>query len=377
MEFIVNKQELAKVLSIVTAIASTREIGTYTGNILIEANEDGTLSFTAVDQEKALRDKIPSIIIKKGSVLLPAKKIFELVKEFRYDTMKFIVDEDHKVFIQNGNEELEKKYKTNIEIMGKSPEEFPIPFNINNLDFVSLEPKIIIEMIEKVSYAAAVDDARVIFNGIFIEYKDDLLHFVATDGRRLSLVKRKERSFLKRDNIILPSRSIKEILKLISNAETMEIAHNPKENQIYLRINHIYFLTQLIDGTFPDYNAVIPKNNPYMVELNREDFINAIRQAMVFAPEPNKQIRLNFKKNLLMIESSTPELGKVEDGIECVYQDEPMTIGFNSKYLLDVLESLQSKNILFSFKTPDSPAIIYDPDDSDFLAIIMPMKLQD
>lgn len=377
MEFIVNKQELAKVLSIVTSITSTREIGNYTGNILIEANEEGFLSLTAVDQEKALSDKFPSVIIKKGSVLLPAKKIFELVKEFRYDTMKFIVNEDYKVFIQNGNEELEKKYKTNIEIMGKSPEEFPIPFNINDLDFVSLDPKIIIEMIEKVSYAAAVDDARVIFNGIFIEFKDDLLHFVATDGRRLSLIKRKEKNFLKSDNIILPSRSIKEIMKLISNAETMEIAHNAKENQIYLRINEIYFLTQLIEGTFPDYNAVIPKNNPYKVELNREDFINAIRQAMVFAPEPNKQIRLNFKKNLLMIESSTPELGKVEDGIECVYEDEPMVIGFNSKYLLDVLESLQSKNILFTFKTPDSPAIIYDPEDSDFLAIIMPMKLQD
>ncbi|MFN3603675.1 MAG: DNA polymerase III subunit beta [Leptonema sp. (in: bacteria)] len=376
MEFIANTGELAKVLSVVTSIASSREIGIYTGNILLEA-EEGLLSLTTVDQEKALRNKLPSTILKKGSVLLPARKLSELVKEFRYDTIKFIVDENYKVMIQNGNEELEKKFKTNIEIMGKSPEEFPIPFDVNGLDFVSLNPKIITEMIEKVFYASAIDDARIVFNGIFIEYKEDLLHFVATDGRRLSIIKRRENNFLKSNSIILPSRSIKEILKLISNAENVEIAHNHKENQIFIRINHIYFSTQLIEGSFPDYNVVIPKDHPYKVELDRVDFINAIRQAMVFAPEPNKQVRLNFKNKLLMIESSTPELGKVEDGIECDYNHTNLVIAFNSNYLLDVLESLQCKTVLFSFKSSDAPVVIYDPEDNYFQSIVMPMKLQD
>ncbi len=376
MEFIINKNELSKALSILTSITSTKDIGIYSGNILIEA-EEGFLSFTAIDQEKALRNKVPTMILKKGSVLVPAKKLSELVKEFRYDTMKFIIDKDNKVLIQNANEDLEKKYKTSIEIMGKSSKEFPAPFNLKNLDFISLNPNIILEMIHKVNYASALDDARVVFNGIYIEYKDELLHFVATDGRRLSLIKRKERNFLKSNSIILPSRSIKEILKLISNAENIEIAHEPKENQIYLRVNYIYFSTQLIEGTFPDYNVVIPKNHPYQVELDREDLIKVIRQAMVLAPEPNKQIRFNFKENLLMIESSTPELGKVEDGIECNYNGANLVIGFNSSYLLDVLESLECKSIEFHFKNSDSPVMIYDPLDPDFLSIIMPMKIHD
>jgi DNA polymerase-3 subunit beta len=291
--------------------------------------------------------------------------------------MKFILTENEKVIIQNGNEEQERKYKTNIEIMGKNSNEFPMPFEVNGLEFFSLNPTILIEMFEKVMYASAVDDARVVFNGILVECKEDLLHFVATDGRRLSLIKRIEKDFLKGESIIIPSRSVKEIIKLLSNASNLEIAYNRENNQIYLKVGDIYFTTKLIEGTFPDYNLVIPKNQPYKVELNRIDFINAIKQAMVFAPDPNKQVQLHFKKNLLMVVSATPDLGKVEDGIECDFSYDPIVIGFNSNYLIDLLESLVCETILMTFQSPDAPVTFFDPTDKDFLSIIMPMKISD
>jgi len=376
MEFIINKTELSKALSNVTAITSTKEISEIVSNVLIET-EDGFISLTATDRERSLRDKVPATIIKKGSVLLPAKKLADLVKGFRYDIMKFILTENEKVIIQNGNEEQERKYKTNIEIMGKNSNEFPMPFEVNGLEFFSLNPTILIEMFEKVMYASAVDDARVVFNGILVECKEDLLHFVATDGRRLSLIKRIEKDFLKGESIIIPSRSVKEIIKLLSNASNLEIAYNRENNQIYLKVGDIYFTTKLIEGTFPDYNLVIPKNQPYKVELNRIDFINAIKQAMVFAPDPNKQVQLHFKKNLLMVVSATPDLGKVEDGIECDFSYDPIVIGFNSNYLIDLLESLICETILMTFQSPDAPVTFFDPTDKDFLSIIMPMKISD
>lgn len=376
MEFIINKTELSKALSNVTAITSTKEISEIVSNVLIET-EDGFISLTATDRERSLRDKVPATIIKKGSVLLPAKKLADLVKGFRYDIMKFILTENEKVIIQNGNEEQERKYKTNIEIMGKNSNEFPMPFEVNGLEFFSLNPTILIEMFEKVMYASAVDDARVVFNGILVECKEDLLHFVATDGRRLSLIKRIEKDFLKGESIIIPSRSVKEIIKLLSNASNLEIAYNRENNQIYLKVGDIYFTTKLIEGTFPDYNLVIPKNQPYKVELNRIDFINAIKQAMVFAPDPNKQVQLHFKKNLLMVVSATPDLGKVEDGIECDFSYDPIVIGFNSNYLIDLLESLVCETILMTFQSPDAPVTFFDPTDKDFLSIIMPMKISD
>ncbi len=376
MEFTINKNEFSKALNNVTSITSSREINAIVSNVLLEAS-NGKISITATDLEKSLRHTIPAMVLKEGNVLLPGKKLAEMVRGFRYDTMKFIVSEEYKVFVQNGNEEQEKKFKTNIEIMGLSPEEFPVPFQLNGLEFVSVNPAIFSEMIEKVIYSAAVDDARVVFNGILVEYKNDLLHFVATDGRRLSLIKRIENDFLGKKSIIIPSRSIKEILKLLSNASELKIAYSEKEYQLYLQIGDIYFSTKLIEGTFPDYSVVIPKNQPYKVEVHREDFIDAIVQAMVFAPEPNKQVQFHFRDNLLLVTSSTPELGKVEDGIECDYNGDPMVIGFNSNYILDVLKSLSCEKVFMTFQSPEAPAMFFDPNDNEFLSIVMPMKIQD
>jgi len=374
MEFIISKNELSKALSTVTSITSSKEINDVVSNVLIET-EDGAISITATDLERSLRDKVPANVIKQGSILLPGKKLADLVKGFRYDTMKFLVEDSDKVIIQNGNEEQEKKFKTNIEIMGKNAEEFPMPFQLNGLDFFSVNPVIFLEMFKKVFYAAAVDDARVVFNGIFVEHKNDLLHFVATDGRRLSLIKRIENNFLKSSSIIIPSRSVKEIQKLLSNASEMQIAHDEENHQIYIKTGDIYFTTKLIEGTFPDYNLVIPKDQPHKVEIYREDLIDAIKQAMVFAPDPNKQVQLHFKDGLLMLVSATPDLGKVEDGLECNYSGEPIAIGFNSNYLLDVLESLTCDKVLMTFLSPDAPAMFFDPTDKEFLSIVMPMKI--
>lgn len=376
MEFIVNKSELSKALSTVTSITSSREINAIVSNILIETYEN-KIYITATDLERSVRDVVPATVLKEGSILLPGKKLAELVKGYRYETMKFITQDFYKVVVKNGNEEMEKKYHTNIEIMGMSAEEFPVPFQLNGLNFIKINPTVFLEMIKKVVYASSVDDARIVFNGIFVEFKNNLLHLVATDGRRLSLIKRIEGDFLDRKKIIIPARSTKEIVKLISSSTDVYIAYHETQNQIYLKIGEIYFSTKLIEGTFPDYNQVIPKEQKYKVQIRRDDFINAIRQAMVFAPEPNKQVQLHFKPNILIIVSSTPDLGKIEDGIECNFQDESMVIGFNSNYLLDVLESLDCENIIMTFQSPEAPALFFDPNDENFLAIVMPMKIQD
>ncbi len=376
MEFIVNKSELSKALNTVTSITSSREINAIVSNILIETFEN-KIYISATDLERSVRDIVPATVIKEGSILLPGKKLAELVKGFRYETMKFSVQDHYKVVVKNGNEEQEKKYHTNIEIVGMSSEEFPVPFQLNDLSFVKISAAIFTEMIKKVIYASSVDDARVVFNGILIEHKNNLLHFVATDGRRLSLIKRIEGDFLQGKKIIIPSKSTKEIIKLISTANDVSIAYHESQNQIYLKIGEIYFSTKLIEGTFPDYNQVIPKEQKYKVHINREDFITAIRQAMVFAPEPNKQVQLHFKPNLLMVVSSTPELGKIEDGLECNFEDGSMIIGFNSHYLLDVLEALTSENVIMTFQSPEAPVLFFDPQDENFLAIVMPMKIQD
>lgn len=375
MNFLVNKNEFARCINTVSSVITTKEISALIGNVLLEA-KDGSVSLTATDTEKTIRNRIPANVVEEGSILLQGKKLAELVKEFRYNTMRFSLD-DHKVIIQNGDADASRPYSTKVEMIGAPADEFPVSFDIKDLKFTTLNSKTLLEMINKVSYASAVDDARIVFNGILVEYRDDLLHLVATDGRRLALVKRPESDFLEGNKIIIPSRSIREIKRLLSESESVEVAYSSINNELYIKAGDIYFSTKLIEGNFPDYNMVIPKEHQYRVELHCKEFMESIRQAMVFAQQPNKQVQLHFRENLLLVVSKTPELGKIEDGIACSYTGEAMVIGFNSDYLLDMLGAISSDKVIMAFKNPDAPAVFYDTNDSDFLCIVMPMRIQE
>ncbi|MCB1167269.1 MAG: hypothetical protein KDK33_14000, partial [Leptospiraceae bacterium] len=166
-----------------------------------------------------------------------------------------------------------------------------------------------------------------------------------------------------------------ELTRLIGSVSEGFVGYDKDESRLYFKLGEVELITRLIDGNFPDYRQVIPRKLDHEVKLNREALRLSLRQAAVLAAEPSRQVRLEFTPGVLVVSSSTPDLGNVSDPLSCEYQGEEVTIAFNSNYLLDVLGVLASEEIIMGFSTASAPTVIKDPDDGEFVAVVMPMKL--
>jgi DNA polymerase-3 subunit beta len=370
MKFIVNKQNFLKALNSIEGIASSREIRTPLGSVLIESKDRG-IDMTATDLEMTLRTSTEANILEAGKIMLPARKLSQAVREFRYETMEFQVV-DLKVLIHDA----ENRGRTEIEIMGSPADEFQFRLNHDNLQYVSLPPAMAMEMIDKTLYAVAEDDSRFAFNGLFVEDRDGSLNVVGTDGRRLSFVTRKPEEVVNTyDGIIVPVKAVRELRKLLSGSDVFSMAVDRSENSVHFRLKDVSFISKLIESNYPDYMQVIPKKADSIVRVNREEFRLAIKQASVLAAEPSRQIRLTFTNGEVRLLASTPDVGRAEDTVSCDYTGEPFVISFNSNYLLDVLNALNSQTIEIHLTSSSAPIVIMEENDPDFKAVIMPMRL--
>lgn len=370
MKFIVNKQNLLKALSSIDGIISSREIRSPIGNVLIESKKDG-IDLTSTDLEMTLKTSTDANILEPGKILLPARKLSQTIREFRYENIEFHV-EDLKVRIHDAD----SKGRTEIEIMGSPADEFQVRMNQDKLKFVSLPPTLVAEMIDRTSYAVAEEDSRFAFNGLYIEDRDGRLNAVGTDGRRLSLATRKPAEIINTEGgIIVPVKAVRELRKLLSASDVFAMAIEKSENTVHFRLKDVIFITRLIDSNYPDYMQVIPKKAEYSVVLNREDFRLAIKQASVLAAEPSRQIQLTFNKGEVRVTASTPDVGRVEDTVPCNFEGEPLTIAFNSSFLIDVLGVIKSEQVEMHLSSSSAPALMMDMEDLDFKAVIMPMRL--
>lgn len=370
MKFIINKQNFLKALSSIEGIISSREIRSPVGNVLIEARKDG-VDLTSTDLEMTLKTSTDANVLEPGQILLPARKLSQTIREFRYENIELHVD-DVKVRIHDAD----SKGKTEIQMMGSPADEFQIKLNQENLSFASLPAAVIAEMIDKTSYAVAEEDSRFAFNGLFIEDREDKLIAVGTDGRRLSLVTRSMGEKVDTGGgIIVPVKAVRELRKLLAASDEFAMAVEKGENTVHFRLKDIIFITRLIDSNYPDYNQVIPKKAEHVILVNTEEFRLAIKQASVLAAEPSRQIQLSFEKGEVRVTASTPDLGSVDDTVACSYDGEPLTIAFNSNFLMDVLGIIKSEQVELHLSSSSAPAVLADIDDRDFKAVIMPMRL--
>ncbi|MBX7058668.1 MAG: DNA polymerase III subunit beta [Leptospirales bacterium] len=371
MKFKVDRQEFHKAIATVDSIIPAREIRSIISNILIEAEPD-RITLTATDLEMGIKTSLPVQTERKGQLTLPAKKLSQAIREFRGAEISFQSDADNRITIQDAT----GVSKARITLMGSASNDYPqiptLPDNRYNAFPVSMA----VEMIRKCAYAMAEEDARYVFNGLFVTSDGPRVAFVATDGRRLSRVVREFPQALPfKEGVILPNKAVREMLKLLDSSEEGRIAFDEKDRRVYLRIGGVDLITKLIDGQFPDYEQVVPKKLAHRISLDRAAFENSLRQVAVMAAEPSRQVRLSFGGGALNIAASTPDIGEGQDTLPADYSAEEITIAFNSNYLLDVLKTIGGGAIRAGFSTSSAPAVIEDPDDKDFVAVIMPMKI--
>jgi len=307
-------------------------------------------------------------IKKDGFVYLDGKRLLSIIKELRYDDLEIFVEND-KLFLKGDK----GKSKINVELSIKSTEaivsEFP---EINDFDLVEIESAVISDIFRKTKDIPDIEDPRIVFGGIFLEFKNDLLVGVATDGKKMVIVQKFVNDFLKGNKVIVPIEFVKTVLKDLKKTNSLRVGF--KEDMLYFIIDEYIAITKLIKGKFPDYEAVIPKAYSYGFQVNRDDLTSVIRESLSIS---EKYIIFSIKQDTIDIIAETSDVGKLVDiiDIEPIGQIKEEKICLNGEYLLDILGGIDSEKVNIFYISPEAPIKILIPDDNHYLSLLMPIKI--
>lgn len=372
MQFSIEKEVFLKALSRVQGIVEKRNTIPILSNVLIEAASE-TIRLTATDLEVGMQASYPAEVAAVGKITVSAKKLYEIIKELPEQAVDFKAKENGWIEIRCG--------KALFNIVGLSPEEFPYFPNPAQGTYLQLSGSQLKEMIEKTSFSISTDESKYNLSGIFFNtYKnndENYLRLVATDGHRLSLIQRKIA-----DNdipeltkgVIFPRKGIFELKKITDDSDaTIELGF--MDNNAVVRRDQTVVIMRLVDGEFPDYNRVIPKNNELIATIERESLLHALRRMSILSSEKSRGIKLSLSNQSLEISSSNPELGDSREDLEISYQGPDISIGFNARYLIDILQTLDQNEVELILKDNLSPGLLQPKQDENYLAVVMPMRL--
>ncbi len=366
MKLIVSKDEIQQKLSNIQNIVEKRNTMPILSHFLLDAGKNGSY-IIATDLETALKEPLALKVEKEGRICIPARKMFEIVREVDTELICESVD-DQWVKIKAG--------ASNFRLACLSAKEFPAWPGMEDMEEIDINAKLLIEVIEKTVYAAGESDTRYTLNGIlFHVLPGGKLHVVGTDGHRLAMTSKTIEGTVKeeRKNII-PRKAAVELRKLLDKSEE-NIKVTFCKNHVMFSIGDIQFLTRLIEGTYPNYEQVIPSGNEKKVVIQKDAFVKTLRRVSIMSKERSSAVRLDLSDNLVVITSSNPDMGEAQDELAVNYAGENLSMGFNARYLIDILAAMSSENVILEMQAPLSPVLVRDEKDEDYRCVIMPMRI--
>lgn len=368
MKLKVYKSELQVKLQSIQGIAESKGTMPILNHFLLEVTKEGA-SITATDLCVTVRLPLNFIEAVTGgadmSLCIPAKKMFEIIKEA--DSEVTLESEDGKILIV-------KSGKSRFKVACLSASEFPKFPDPQKGVGISIKTSDLLELIDKSLYAAGEQDTRYTLNGLLFDMKPDNLTVVGTDGHRLGIIKKQMAGIAgENEKAIVPRKAVAEIKKFLGNAETVSMVF--EKNHVLFKIADILFLARLIDGSYPDYEKVIPVSNDKSIILNREAFLKALRRVALMSKEGSNAIKINMSKDLIVLSASNADIGDASDEVIVEYSGDDAEIGFNVRYLLDAVNAMTDEGIVFSFKDSLSPALLTEKSNGDCKAVVMPMRI--
>lgn len=366
MKLTVAKDEIQEKLSNIQNIVEKRNTMPILSHFLLEAGKGGSY-IIATDLETALKEPLRIQVEKEGKLCIPAKKMFEIVREVEGDLQCDSVDEQW-LRIKAG--------ASNFRLACLSPKEFPAWPGMEDIEEFTMAPSLLRDVIEKTVYAAGESDTRYTLNGIlFHMVPPSSLTVVGTDGHRLALTaKTLETSLREERKLIIPRKAAVELRKLLDKAEG-EVKVTVCKNHVLFTMGEIQFLTRLIEGTYPNYEQVIPTTNDKRATVPKEAFMKTLRRVSIMSKERSNAARVDLGNNALVITSSNPDMGEARDELPIEYSGEEVTLGFNTRYLIDILQVLSSDAVIMELQAPLSPVLLRDEKDADYRCVIMPMRI--
>jgi len=366
MNFNINRNEILSALQVVCGVIDRRQALPILSNLLIVAEKD-KITFTGTDMEVEMVTTISHQPETPGEITVPARKLLDICKA---------LPEDSKIGLSfNKDQMVVKSGKSKFTLATLPATEYPSTEALGSSSVIPLPQKEFRALLEDTMFSMAQQDVRYYLNGLLLELENNSLRAVATDGHRLALKEIQVKTGIEEaQQIIIPRKGVVELIRLL-DGEDESISVEVSQNHIRVSKDKVQFTSKLIDGKFPDYQRVIPKEGAHPVKMNRDTLKQGLIRASILSNEKYKGVRLVLQKDLLKAFAHNPEQEEAEEEIEINYAGDDIEIGFNVTYLLDVLSTIKTPEVILNISDPNSSCLILPDDDTDCKYVVMPMRL--
>lgn len=367
MKVIFKREALIQATGVVQSLVSPQTTLPILSNVLIEADGE-SVKFTASDLESCVNCVVPAEVETGGVITLPAKKLVEIVKE--------LPDADIAVTLEGTGVKIECE-RISEDLRGLDPEDFPRWPKVKAEARFELPQADLREIIEKIHFAIPTKDPRKVLLGALFEIREGTLRAVATDGKKLAYIEKPlpADADVKTASVIVPHKVLGELQRQLSEEGNVRITLG--EKQIVFELGAITYVSNKIDGTYPNYELVIPKDFDKEVEISSASLSAAIRRAAVMSDERSRSVALKFADNRLEISARAFDVGQMHEEIEVEYGFETFEVAFNWQFLLDVLRSIGEEKCLVRMNKPVSPTIFLPAEAEHYRYVLMPIKITD
>lgn len=372
LQFVIERAHLLKSLGHVQSVVEKRSTIAVLSNVKLEA-KSGTVAMTATDMDIAIADEAPATVGKQGTTTVPAHMLYDIARKLPEGAQVECATsaDGSKMTIRSGQSRFS---------LGCLPaEDFPVMAEEKLPHNFTLKSSECLALVRKPSFAISTEETRYYLNGIYLHAsgtgKSQMLRTVATDGHRLARIEiTLPAGASGMPGVIIPRKAIHELQKLLEEGEN-EIQVSLSDTKIRFVCGGTVLISKLIDGNFPDYERVIPAGNDKIMEVDRKLFIQAVDRVSVISSEKSRAIKFHLDDGKLTLSATSPEHGTASEEIDVTYAAGKIEIGFNSRYLLDMMAQVEGGNTQFLFNDGASPAVVRDTADAGSLYVIMPMRV--
>lgn len=373
MKFKINRDHFSAGLGQVVSVVNNRLSLPVLVNVLIEAEND-SIRLTTTNLDLRISCKIKAEVMDSGKITLPAKWLKDIVSGFKSSDVFVEMQGESRVKITSGSSKFNP--------IGIASTDFPPEPPVGDEFAFEIEQGDLATMIKSVSYAQSTDENRYVLNGVLFSFNEDKVALVATDGRRLATCEKKMSVSVENPTqFILPAKTISELQKQLGSAGKIRFALS--ERQVVFEIDvaegnsglmdKIRIVSKIVEGNYPQYKGVIPKDSGNRIEIEREDLLSAVLQAAKVTTDKNSSVVLNISANQIEITASSTEYGEASDKLAVRYEGPEARIAFNPQFITDPLKALTQDSVVFEFKDDLSPGVFKTKDES-FLCVVMPQR---
>ncbi len=363
MKFTLPKDVLLKTIQTTQNAINPKTNLPILSNLLIEADAD-KIVFTGTDLDMGIVSNIsikPSVV---GAITVPAKKFLDIVRE--------LPNRDVGIYLRKNNMLSVECEKISLKVIGLPKEEFPQLPSFENKEAITIQQKRLKSMLAMTSFAVSHDETRYVLNGILFIVKPSFLRLVATDGRRLAMVEASMQfPKAKETKMVVPTKAIQELGRMLSDEGDVGVLFG--ENQICFDMGSTKVVSRLIEGEFPNYEQVIPKETKDKVGLSKDEFLAATKRANLFTSQDSMAVKIDLSKDKMILSKSAPYIGEIRDELNVDYKGRDLVIGFNPDYLIDVLKSIDVERFNFELTDSEKPAVIRFG--NEYVYVVLPMQL--